>query len=107
MLMDVKDTKIVSIDEVIDILEEKGGTDPTYEQQLALQHAKKLSVTKSKGEKLKKELEGTGLLTERSVVKILEIMPKNQMTLRQILAQERKTYSDEEVNKIFEITKEK
>jgi DNA-directed RNA polymerase subunit F len=105
--MDVKDTKIVSIEDVIEILESKEGTDPTYEQQLALQHAKKLSVTKSKADKIKKELEGTGVLSERSIIKILEIMPKNQMTLRQILAQDRKTYSDEEVGKIFEITKEK
>lgn len=106
-MMEVKDTKIVSIDEVIEILESNKESDPTYEQQLALQHAKKFSTTKAKGEKLKKELEGMGLLSEKSVVKVLEVMPKNQMTLRQILAQERKTFSDEEVNKILELTKDK
>ncbi len=105
--MEVKETKMVSIDEVIQVLEEGKAADLTYEQQLALQHAKKFSATKAKSDKVKKELESTGLLTDRSVIKILEIMPKNNMTLRQILAQERKTFSDEEVTKLLEITKEK
>jgi DNA-directed RNA polymerase subunit F len=104
--MEVKETKIVSIDEVIRVLEENKG-ELTYEQQLALQHAKKLGATKAKSDKIKKELESTGLLSEKSVVKMLEIMPKNQMTLRQILAQERKTFSDEDVTKLLAITKEK
>lgn len=105
--MEVKETKIVSIDGVIEILEENKSADLTYEQQLALQHAQKRSATKSKSEKLMKELKATGLLSERSIIKILEIMPKNQMTLRQILANERKTFSDEDVNKIFALTKDK
>jgi DNA-directed RNA polymerase subunit F len=105
--MEVKETKIISIDEVIDVLEGKKNAEHTYEQQLALQHAKKFAESKSKSEKLKKELEGTGLLSERSIAKIIEVKPKNQMTLRQILANERKTFSDEEVAKILALTKEK
>lgn len=105
--MEVKETKVASIDEVVDVLDEGKGAELTYEQQLALQHAKKFGTTKSKSEKIKKELEATGLLSDRSVIKIIEIMPKNQMTLRQILASERKTFSDEDVNKILAITKEK
>lgn len=105
--MDVKDTKVVSVDDVIGILEEHKGAELTYEQTLALQHAKKFAIARSKNEKLKKELEALGLLNDRSVIKILEVMPKNQMTLRQILAQERKTFSDEEVTKILAMTKDK
>ncbi len=105
--MEVKETKIIPIDEVIEILENHKSSELTYEQQLALQHAKKFSATRARSDKVRKELEGTGLLTDRSVIKILEIMPKNHMTLRQILAQERKSFTDEEVNKLLAITKEK
>ena len=105
--MDVKETKIVSVDDVIGILEDNKGADLSYEQQLALQHAKKFAIARSKNDKLKKELEAMDLLSDRSVIKILEVMPKNQMTLRQILAGERKTFTDEEVNKILAMTKEK
>lgn len=104
--MEVKETRIVSIDEVIEVLE-SNKSELTYEQQLALQHAKKFGATKSKTDKVKKELEGTGLLSDKGIIKVLEIMPKNQMTLRQILASERKTFSDEDVNKLLAITKEK
>ena len=106
--MEIKETKLVSIDEVIKILEEsKGSTDLTYEQQLALQHAKKSGVPKAKSEKIAKTLKEMGILEERSIIKILEIMPKNVMTLRQILMQERRAYTDEEINKILALTKEK
>lgn len=106
--MEIKETKMVSIEEVIQVLEDsKGSADLTYEQQLALQHAKKFAVTKAKSEKIGKSLKELGILEEKSIIKILEIMPKNAMTLRQILMQERRTFSDEEVNKILAFTKEK
>ena len=102
--MEVKETKIVSVDEVIKILEDDK-SEPTYEQKLALEHAKKSSPQKGKSDKIRKELEASGIASERSIIKILEIMPKNRMTLMQILAQDRKTYSDEDVNKLLAITK--
>ena len=106
--MEIKETKTVSIEDVIQVLEDgKGEAELTYEQQLALQHAKKFSVTKAKGEKIRKALEALDLLSEKSIIKILEVMPKNIMTLRQILSGERKTFTDEEVNKVLALTKEK
>ncbi len=104
--MEVKETKIASINEVIQILE-GGKSDLTYEQQLALQHAKKFAASKARSEKMRKELDSTKLLSEKSVIKILEVNPKNQMTLRQILVPERKTFSDEDIERILSITKEK
>ncbi|MGI0100341.1 MAG: hypothetical protein ACREBH_01285 [Candidatus Micrarchaeaceae archaeon] len=105
--MEVKESKVASIDDVISVLEEDRGTSLTYEQQLALQHAKKFSSSKQKSDKVKKELEVMGILSEKSIIKIIEIMPKNQMTLRQILAQDKKTYSDEDVNKVLAVTKDR
>ena len=45
-------------------------------------------------------------MTESSVIKVLEIMPKNAMTLRHVLAREKRTYSDEDIAKILELTRE-
>ncbi len=104
--MEIKETKIASVDDVISILE-ANKTELTYEQQLAFQHAQKSAVTDSKAKKIRKALEEMGNVSERSIVKIIEIMPKNNMTLRQILSSERKSYTDEEVNKILALTKEK
>ena len=39
---EVKESKPVSISEVAKILEENSGATPTYEQQVALEHAKKV-----------------------------------------------------------------
>lgn len=106
--MEIKETKAVSIDDVISILEDgEGSAELTYEQQLALQHAKKNSVPKAKSEKIKKTLEEMKILNERSIIKILEVMPKNQMTLKQILAPEKRTFSDEELVKVLALTKDK
>jgi DNA-directed RNA polymerase subunit F len=104
--MEIKETKIASVDDVISILEHDK-SELTYEQQLAFQHAQKFAVTDARAKKIRKALEEFGNLSERSIIKIIEIMPKNNMTLRQILASERKSFPDEEVNKILALTKEK
>lgn len=98
----------VPIDEVIAILEErKKSGELTYEQQIALEHSKKFVQNKAHIEKTKKAIEALNMLSSRGVLKVLEIMPKNAMLLRQILAQEKKAFTDEDVNKILAITKEK
>jgi DNA-directed RNA polymerase subunit F len=104
--MEVRETKIASVDDVIEILE-ADKSELTYEQQLALQHAKRFNIPEQRLKKLRKSLDELGILSDRTVIKLLEIMPKNQMTVRQILASERKTFSDEEVNGILALTKEK
>ena len=101
-----KQTKLADIYEVADILEKrKKERDLTYEQQLALEHATKLVKSGEQAKKAKAALEKLGLLNEKSVVKLLEIMPKNAMLLKQVLAQEGKVFSEEEIAKILAITK--
>jgi DNA-directed RNA polymerase subunit F len=104
--MEVKDTKIASTIDVLEILE-KEKAEHTYEQQLAYDHAKKFAISEAKAKKIKKALDELGILNSESETTIIDIMPKNLMTLRQILAHERKSFSDEEVNKILSIVKEK
>lgn len=103
---EVKDSKPVSITEVAKILEDNSGATPTYEQQVALEHAKKVSEGKSP-EKIRKALEALNLMSESGVIKVLEVMPKNAMTVRQVLAREKRAYSDEDIGKILELTKGK
>ena len=102
---EVKESKPVSISEVAKILEDNSGATPTYEQQVALEHAKK--VTEGKTEKIRKSLEDLKIISEQGVIKVLEVMPKNMSTLRQVLSREKKTFADEDLTKILELTKGK
>ena len=103
-----KEGKVVPINAVIEILEErKKSGDLTYEQQIALEHSKKFAQTKAQNEKTKKALEALGTLNTKSVFKILEIMPRNAMLLKQILMQEKKTFSEDDIKNILAITREK
>ena len=101
---EVTESKPVSITEVVKILEENSGATPTYEQKVALEHAKKVSEGKNP-EKIRKALEALNLMTEASVIKVLEVMPRNAMTLRHVLSREKRTYSDEDIAKVLELTK--
>lgn len=103
---EVSDTKPVSIYDVVDILGKGKEGELTYEQQTALEHAKRLTGSKAH-EKTRKSLEGMGILAEMSVLKLIEIMPKNMMTLKQVLIKEKRTFSAEELQKILDILKGK
>lgn len=101
-----RQTKLANIYEVVDILEaRKKKHELTYEQQLALEHATKLVKSGEQSKKLMGALEKLGILSDRSVVKLMEIMPKNATLLKQVLAQEGKVFSEEELAKILAITK--
>ncbi len=101
-----KQTGLASIYDVASILEErKKASALTYEQQLALEHATKLVKGNEQSKKTKNELGKLGTLSERSIVKLLEIMPKNTTLLKQVIAQEGKVFSEEELSKILLITK--
>ena len=95
------------LNEVRRVLEErKKDGELTYEQQLAYEHAKKFAgLEKAKEEKFKKELVDAGM-SPRTAVKVMDIMPKGAMTLRQILAHENRTYTDDEIAKILAVIKE-
>ncbi len=98
----------VSLNEVKRILEEKkkGSKELTYEQQLAYDHAKKFAnLDKPKEEKLRKALSEFGL-SETAAVKIINILPKNVITLKQILMHENKTFDEAEITKVLAAVKE-
>ncbi len=99
--------RIVAVGEVKEILEKrKKDKELTYEQQLAMEHVEKIgALDEKKAEKLKRALVEMGL-SEKSAVKMVDILPKNIMTLKQILATEKKPFSDDEANKMLTLIKE-
>ncbi|MGB9703314.1 MAG: RNA polymerase Rpb4 family protein [Candidatus Micrarchaeia archaeon] len=100
--------KIVLIQEALEILENrKKESELGYEQELAYEHAKKFSkLTKEKAEKLITQLGEIKKLSDEAKIKIVEILPKNEDTIRQILANEVYTLNEEEIKKIMEIINE-
>lgn len=98
---------MVSLGEVKRILEDKKkDKELTYEQQLAYDHAKKFSgLEKGKEEKLRKALVELGA-SDKTAVRIMDVLPKSALTLRQILAHENKTFSDEDIGKMLAAVKE-
>jgi DNA-directed RNA polymerase subunit F len=100
--------RIVSIQEVLEILENrKKESELGYEQELAYEHAKKFSkISKEKAEKLIQQLGEIKKLSEEAKIKIVEILPKNEDTLRQILANEPYTLEENEIKRVMELINE-
>ena len=99
---------VATLTEVYEILEERRKMkEPTYEQEVALEHAKKYGMDKKKLEKLKSELGKDSNYTDRIISKISDIRPKNAMLLKQIFASENRPVTDEEVSRILSILKER
>jgi DNA-directed RNA polymerase subunit F len=93
----------VSVVEALEILEErKKEGELGYEQQLAYEHAKKFAkLSKEKAEKLEKELIELGL-GKRLAKKIIDIMPMNDLQLKQVLIFEKRSFDDSVIASIIE-----
>lgn len=98
-------TKYVSLSEVKTLLEkEEKKRELTYEQKLALEHAKhfaKINVTNAK--KMAQELTELDRITEPFAYKIVDILPLHPEEVRAIFAKERFTLEDSEIKKIIKI----
>ncbi len=101
-----KEERLVHLAEVKEILEKREKErEMTYEQQLAYEHAKKhASMSKEKADKLRSALVALGI-TERTAVKIVDVAPKNILTLKQILTSEQKAIAEDELQKILALVK--
>jgi DNA-directed RNA polymerase subunit F len=97
--------RYISLAEVKSILEkEEKRRELTYEQNLALDHAKhfaKLGVTKAR--KMADELMKIERITEPFANKIVDILPMHPEEVRAIFAKERFTLEDKEIKKIIGI----
>lgn len=102
------DSRLASIPEVLDILEDrKKDGELGYEQTLAYEYATKFSKLKAtEAKKMRKELEELGV-DERLALKFIEIMPDDASLARLILAMDksRQPAEDETVSKILAVVK--
>ncbi len=100
-----ENVKYVSLAEVKNLLEkEEKKRELSYEQKLALEHAKhfsKLAITKANT--MVEELVKLERITEPFAYKIADILPKHPEEVRAIFAKERFTLEDDEVKKIIKI----
>ncbi len=74
-----------------------------YEQQVAEEHAKKVAyLSKDKAEKMVAEITALGV-PEKVAVKVVDIMPINEVQLRQDLVIAKKPIEDETIKSIMSI----
>jgi DNA-directed RNA polymerase subunit F len=95
----------VSLAEVKNLLEkEQKKRELTYEQKLALEHAKHFSqISLAKTKKMVSELMKIERITEPFAYKIVDILPMHPEEVRAIFAKERFTLEDKEIKKIIQI----
>lgn len=100
------DRKPVSSAEAMEILEgRKEDGELGYEQKLAYEHIKKFaSVSAEEARKMVKELMEYGP-GEATAIKIVDVMPIDALQLKHILVKEKKTFEEDEINKMMEIVK--
>lgn len=101
---EAKQAGSASLNEVLGILEErKKERELTYEQQIALEHAGKFVPVKASEQKARKALEALGTLTQQSLTCIINTMPRGEALLKQILAGEKRAFSDDEIKQMLSI----
>jgi len=103
----VIESKPVDLTQVDEILKErkKDVEELSYEQSLALKHAKKfVKITPAKARKLFEELSEVQGLTDESKVKLIDVMPKDMETLK-LLVPKNAQLSDEKLTEILGIVK--
>ncbi|MCX8178976.1 MAG: RNA polymerase Rpb4 family protein [Candidatus Aenigmarchaeota archaeon] len=99
--------KIITNSEALTILEKRSKEkELNYEQKNALDHLKKYTqIKEEKAKELFEKLMQTGKLTERQIVTIINLMPKDRDDLRVILEKDYKNFTDQDKDQILEAVK--
>lgn len=103
---EVEEIGYANTEEVYKILKKRKPSEMKYEQQTALEHAEKFKIDKKSYAKIKAALDGIEDVSDSIKAKILEILPKNEMLLKQILASERASIDDEDKAKLLKLINE-
>jgi len=103
-----EESRIVPLSEVRKMLEaEEKARELSYEQRLALEHARRFSITEpDKDMKLVKKLMSIERISEPLAVKIVEINPKTENEVRAIFSKERFNLEPNEVQEILKVLSE-
>lgn len=99
----VIETEPITIAEAKEMLEESSESyDPTYEQNLAIDHVTKFSkLDVETAQKLVNELQE--IIKKTQAIKIADVMPVNLADLRLMFAKERGSHKKEELEEILKI----
>lgn len=102
---ELKESKDISLSEVLEILEKRKKRSPLgYEQQTSYDYCTafvKLSLVDTK--RLIEELMEIEEINEKTAIKIVDIIPVKESQLKIILAKERIELSPDKIQKVFEI----
>ena len=98
-----KSRKLISLPEALEVLEKRKKAGALgYEQELAYDHAKKFAKLDAEdAKKLRTEMEKQGI-SEKAAIMVVNVMPAEQMQLKQILAYDKATYDEEIISKTME-----
>ncbi|MBU1197808.1 RNA polymerase Rpb4 family protein [Candidatus Micrarchaeota archaeon] len=105
--MEQLNEKYITLSEAKDLLEKrKKDSELSYEQQNALDYLEKFAkLSKTESEKMKKELEGLGILTDKQIVYLINIVPQKEDTVKAILSQEKLELNGEQVKTVLKVCK--
>lgn len=103
---EAEETGYATIEEVYEILKGRKASDMKYEQQITLEYAEKFKINKKKYSKISTMLDGVDGLTDSMKAKILEVLPKSEILLKQVLAAERLTIPDDKRDELLKLTNE-
>lgn len=104
----VDDSKIVPLSNIKKMLDkEEKARELSYEQRLALEHAKHFTTKETKVDtSLIKKLKKIERVNETLAVKIVELFPRSESEVRAIFAKERFNLEPEEIKEILKILSE-
>ncbi len=99
--------KFLTVEEAKELLEKRRkDAELGYEQQNALDYLEKFAkLSKSEAEKMRKELEALGILSEKQVVWLVNVAPSKEETVKAILGQEKLELGTEQVKEVLKICK--
>ncbi|MGB9576991.1 MAG: hypothetical protein ACP5O3_02340 [Candidatus Micrarchaeia archaeon] len=102
--------RFVTLSEAAEMLEERAkeqkGAPLSYEQQNTLEYCKKFGVLSEKQVKqMKKELLDTGVLSEKQVVKLIDLLPSKEDELKTILVGSGEIPAADKLKEILKICK--
>lgn len=104
--MDIVSSKPVGLSTVKKILEKRPKEELGYEQQQALEYVKTFCKLDEKtAAKLVEGLSKQSQLTEETLIKLANILPKRSPTLKAILSKDKIELTDEELSHVFELVK--
>ncbi len=103
----VRDEGPVSLSTTWEVLEKRRKErELTLEQQMAIEHAEKFKLTKAAYAKLEKKLTDIGI-DKRIAIKLIDLMPTDEMLLKQVLASYKAEMDDSKIKEVLEVFKEK